>query len=175
METNVKKKKDYMPKLALRERPLERALKSYIIPVIVSKYQVIAIRCLWNLDEFNNIWPKRKEIDSMLSKVQSVCGFFSCVTAQPDRKTKTIKEVGFGYWIFFDWPEYGLEAYENLICKKFMEAGLSIESCKSTGGRGEDKLLNICFRFNYSVLPKFLINLLILHDVTALFRDNSTF
>ena len=62
---------------SLRSNVLKRALKSYIIPPVLKKYQVIALRALWDDDQpdENRIWFRRKTMEDVLSRSEHV-GFF---------------------------------------------------------------------------------------------------
>jgi len=59
-----------------------------------------------------------------------------CVTAMKESKHET--KAGFAFWVVYDGPEYVSERFENLICKKFLESGVEIESVKSVRGRGKE-------------------------------------
>ena len=43
---------------------------------------------------------------------------------------------GVAFWIAFDWPQYGMAAYENHIRKIFLEANVTPLDCTAIRGRG---------------------------------------
>ena len=129
---------NYKPNKELREEPLKRVLKSYIVPIICCKYQTTAVRVLWKEDSYSLMWSKRVQLESMLKEIKPVVAFISCITAVDERKkSENSWKAGYTFWIAFDWPEYGISGFENMICKKFFDAGVSVSSCKSVQGRGK--------------------------------------
>ena len=133
---------EFTPKRELREIPLRRALLSYVVPVFVAKYQAIAVRTLWKLENASDVmWGKRQQLEGDLRKIPNVVAFFSCATALEERKRnhegRRTFLPGFAFWIVFDWPEYMVQAFENMVCQRLLDAGLEIDSCKSVKGRGK--------------------------------------
>ena len=84
---------------------------------------MVALRVLWKSKNYNNLFSKRKELESVLKQVKAVVLVISCMTCFKN------EEVDVG--------QYGLQAFENLICQKFLEAGVSIDSCKCIKTKGE--------------------------------------
>lgn len=134
-EENVTKKR-YIPRKELKANQLKRALKTYIIPIVSNKYHSLGIRVLWTEEkDCKTMWEHRLKLESMLCSIKEIVLFFSCVTASDGEDNSM--HFGFSFWISFDWTAYGLETFENLISKKFMEAGLCIHQCKSLRSRGK--------------------------------------
>ena len=119
----------------------KRALKSYIVPVIVKHYQVIAVRALLDKDESDrSIWGKRRRMESLLNTENSIGGFFSCITGLEDHSSEDEEKTiypGVCFWVFFDWPEHGLSSFETRLTKLFLESGLSINKCSIIKSRGK--------------------------------------
>ena len=114
----------FIPKDSLREPPLKRALKSYIVSLVTEKYLTIGIRVLWNgKEDFNEMWQKRLQLENILKSLKQIVMFIDCITAM---KSKEVKP-GFAFWIAYDSAEFTSEAYENFICGKIMEHGFDIE------------------------------------------------
>ena len=136
----------------LKSEVLKTALKSFVVPNIVNSYQVCAIRALWyNEDAPSLIWGKRAQLENIISSVQNVVGFFSCVTALNGKNEngESIYEPGFSLWIMFDTPEVGIGNFENLLCRKLLASDLHIQKCTTIKGRGKKfkhcyKLHNLC-------------------------------
>ena len=152
------------PNRQLRSKVLKRALKCYIIPPFLQSYEVVGIRALLK-NETDNIWEKRRILEAILNNDKHVVAFFSCITAlegkKKQRKRKFVhkdpdeseedEEVeaaeddveelsilpGVSFWVVFDWPQYGLAAYEDRISKHFMESGVDLINCKAVRGRGK--------------------------------------
>ena len=128
-------------KRELRCVPLKSALKCLVVQQISSYYQVAAVRALIKEHE-SEIWKVRQVFEEKLRNDLHIVGFFSCATALKQKIGEEYKEVpGISFWVMFDWPEYGLAAFENNLTKMFLSTGLSILSCKAVKGRG--KCLNL--------------------------------
>ena len=67
-----------MARNSLRDSSLKRALTAYIIPIVCKKYQVIAVRALF---DSKLIWGKRIELEKILESNEKVVAFFSAITA----------------------------------------------------------------------------------------------
>ena len=53
----------------LRSNILKAALKTFIVPAYVAKYQVIAVRTLWSYERLKGeegIWKKKRELQELL-------------------------------------------------------------------------------------------------------------
>jgi len=129
------------PNREFRSRSLKRALNAYVIPVILKKYQVVAIRSLLkHKEEESLIWGKRRRMEMLLNKDDHIAGFFSCITAMEETDKENEERIvlpGVCFWIFFDWPEHGLDAFEVKMIKMFLESGMSINKCTAIKPRGE--------------------------------------
>ena len=94
----------FKPRNELREPILNRALKCYVVLHVVGKYQVVALMVLWKMQNYNNLFSKRNELDSLSKQVKAVVLVISCVTCFKNEEV----DVGFVFWIGFDWPQYGV-------------------------------------------------------------------
>ena len=148
------------PQGQLRSKVIKNALKAFIVPALTLKFQVCAVRALW--DDKINIWSKRRQLEEILNKDTRVVAFFSCITALEVAKKKAKKayrqresdpftsteeeesdaevddavKPGLAFWIVFDCPEIGILAFESDVTKRFLSAGLDISNCKAVKGRG---------------------------------------
>ena len=123
----------YKPNNSLREPPLQRALKSFIVSYVNEKYLTIAIRVLWNeAEEFNTMWEQRLKLEGVLKGLKQVVLFIDCITAMQNKKIS----CGFAFWIAYDASEVTAEAFENFICEKILETGFNIQHCKRAKTRG---------------------------------------
>ena len=141
----------------LRSEVIKRSLRSFIVPSIIRKYQVVAVRALWNSAERADdlIWGKRRELENLLLDNDKVAAFFSCITSMMQPKPKKRKRgyeeesgseedeeetldaaPGIAFWVAFDWPEYALSAFEDEICKSFLQSGMNLLTCKAIKSRG---------------------------------------
>jgi len=66
------------------------------------------------------IWLVRRRLEESLSKQKHVVGFVSCLTVL---KTKDQEEPlpGISFWVILDWPEHGIQGYENHLTKLFLK------------------------------------------------------
>ena len=161
------------PQRSLRSEVLKNALKSFIIPPLLSKYQTIAVRALIDSDTAKKyIWGKRRELEKILQQNKHVVAFFSCVTALQQKKKEKKRRYsqdestsdeeeneeskenipGVAFWIAFDWPEHGLQAFENEICREFLSTNLDVISCKVVKGRGKNYFLKFISDVVYSFI-----------------------
>ena len=70
----------FKPQKQLRSNVIKKALKAFIVPIFARRYQICAVRALWDdIDLGNEIWAKRKELEQILSDESDVVAFFSCV------------------------------------------------------------------------------------------------
>ena len=148
--------KNFRPKLSLRSTVIKNALRSYFVPAFARKYQVAAVRTLWNVEldiPGKTIWGKRRELEEFLYNNENIVAYVSCVTAhsqvshkrkressdeESDSKDTDVANIpGIAFWIVFDWPEFANDTFEERLSKLFMEAGLNLMSCKSIRGRGK--------------------------------------
>ena len=128
------------PRKELREIPLKRALKSFVIPHIVKNYEVVALRVLWKRPDFNDMQEMRSKLEAAIKGIKEVGIFISCITAQEERKLKGQQhpeiKTGFSFWVAFEWPEHLIESFEDQICKTIIPIGVDIDQCKSLRARG---------------------------------------
>ena len=162
------------PKRQLRNNFFKNGLKSYLLPCIMGNYEVAAVRAL--VKDEAEPWYERRKLEEILIKDEHIVGFFSCITAifvttasaikakanlsEEDRavflqrlkeKQHDVREdviyPGVAFWVIFDWPQYGLSAFENHLSKIFMESGLDLLSTSAIRGRGNfDIILVISLR-----------------------------
>ena len=126
--------KDFKPRWTLRENPLKRVLKSYVVTNVVTKYVTYAVRVLWQDTEYSTMWEKRQKLETALKDIPQVALIINSITAMDEKKNIN---VGFAIWRAYNWPEHVTETFENLVCRKFMDLGMQIHSCKSVKGRGK--------------------------------------
>ena len=158
---------NFTPQKSLRSNVIKSALKSYIVPAFVRKYQVVAIRALWSIENLheNTIWGTRRELDELLYRKEEIVAYVSCITALNVRncaqkrkrtvekdnsdvsseseeeleiqKEDKISRPGLSFWLVLDSPNYALEKYERDLSKLFMSSKLNLQSCKAVKGRGK--------------------------------------
>ena len=156
----------YTPRKELRDQNMKHSLKSYIVSHVVKRYQVVAVRALWDTENAAlEIWAKRRQMEMMLEEIPTVRLIISCITALPapnpykkqksshedseeDIRQEPVREggidPGFSFWIAFDCPHQTTYTFEERITKLFMEAGLSLKQCRTVRGRGKN---NFTFSF----------------------------
>ena len=161
----------YKPQNTLRSQVMKNALKAFIVPAFLRKYNIVALRALWSVDrlsENSTIWKKRRELEVLLLSNDNIVAFFSCITALQEKKLKknhvaaedsgtdaeednSVGEVinfpGISFWIVCEWPECSLQKIETMISKQFLESGLNLLQCKAIRSRGIS--LQFCFCFDY--------------------------
>jgi len=126
----------YKPKATLREEPLKRALRSYLVNPVLKKYVVCSIRCLWkdNDSGFNDMLQKRNTVENCLLQVEEIALVVSCVTAM---KEKSNVKCGFAFWVGFDFAESLISKMEDHIFKRIFESGVDVSEVKSIKSRGK--------------------------------------
>ena len=73
-------------------------------------------------------------MESTLDKEGHVVGYFSCGLALSTKVDGESDDVpGLAFWVIFDWPEYGIGAFENYLSKLILD----ILSCKADKGRSK--------------------------------------
>ena len=73
-------------------------------------------------------------MESTLDKEGHVVGYFSCGPALSTKVDGESDDVpGLAFWVIFDWPEYGIGAFENYLSKLILD----ILSCKADKGRSK--------------------------------------
>ena len=153
---------EFEPHRQLRRNVIKNALKASVVGPLTSKYEVCAVRSLCvNGILKEKTWITRRLLESLLEENPYVLCFFSCITALSGRnhgkknrqsnkdsrnsEDETIAEqifcAGISLWIVFNWPEFGLPAFEEYISKETLAAGLVLRSCKAVRGRGKISLL----------------------------------
>ena len=126
------------PTKELRSNPLKQALKCFVTANVCKYYEVASIRALLKQGDKNEIWEARQLMEAILTNEQRVVGFFSCGTALSQKVKGDSEEVpGLAFWVIFDWPEYGLNAFENYLSKLILKTGLDLLSCKAVRGRSK--------------------------------------
>ena len=145
---------------SLRNRTVKRALQTYIVPTFTKRYQVAAVRALWQSEDLNTeIWLKRLQLENILFDNSDVVAFFSSITGIRKKRNKRKHaecsesdteneeeiqfEPGFAFWIVFDSPEFSTPSFEREITKSLLEAGLDISSCRAISGRGIIPFFNV--------------------------------
>ena len=151
-----------MNRRQLRSEVLKRAMRAYIVSPVIRKYHVIAVRAMWSSTEKSEdlIWGKRRQIEDILLRNDKIVAFFSCITTMVEKEShkrkrkdteddgdnssmddndeeRTQYAPGISFWIAFDWPEYGLNAFEDLVCKTFLKSQMNLVACKAIKPRGK--------------------------------------
>eukprot|EP00111_Clytia_hemisphaerica_P011731 TCONS_00034460-protein len=131
---------DFTPNLTLREIPLKRALKTYVIATVLKKYLTVGVRVLWKEEDYSKMYERRNFLEGLLKNMDEVKMTISCVTSIA-KKEETM--TGFSFWIVYDHPDITSSKFENMICKRFLEAGCRISYYKALKGRG----IYFCYKF----------------------------
>ena len=58
----------------LKYKTLQKALESYIVPIVLNNYEVAAVRVLFKENE--EIWTKRIKLEELLRNEEKIVGFF---------------------------------------------------------------------------------------------------
>ena len=126
----VKSKKE------IRSNVLKSALKSFVIDHVTNKYEVAAVRCILQQKDGQELWMTRKKTEAALGRDKNVVAYISCLTAiEIERKKEPL--VGVAFWVIFDWPQYGVGAYESHLTKLFLKESCILYSCKAIRGRSK--------------------------------------
>ena len=134
--------KELKPKSSLRENPLKRALEIHIVEPTLVKYLVCSVRCLLKRNFLHNdFYEKRKVIQQNIKSINEVAGFFDCITTMPSKKKDEKFDIGFAYWIIYQFSECQMQKIENLISRKIFECNVEISNLKPIKSRGKMKLL----------------------------------
>lgn len=75
-----------MSKNSLRSSVIKRALKTYLIPPLIKKYQVVAIRTIFTS---KTLYGKRKLLEDLIINDKQVVLLVSSVTAVPSKVKET--------------------------------------------------------------------------------------
>ena len=132
---------DVVPKKEIRSESLKNGLKAYICSHVVKYYEVAAVRAILKEGE-GELFSKRILVEKKLAEDSHVVGFISCLTALDQvlkgRNGAQDKKVmaGISFWVCFDWPQYGITAFENHLTKLILSCDLELHSCKAVRGRG---------------------------------------
>ena len=79
-------------------------------------------------------------IEEKLKADSHIVGFFSCGTVLPQKVDGKEDDVpGMAIWVMFDWPGYGLSAFENYLSRLIIKIGLDLLSCKAVHRRSKFK------------------------------------
>jgi len=123
-------------KKEIRSNVLKSALKSFVIDHVTNKYEVAAVRIILQKKDGQELWLTRRKAEAVLCRDKNVVAFISCLTAIEVKKKKE-PYVGVAFWVIFDWPEYGLAAYESHLTKLFLNESYILYSCKAIRGRSK--------------------------------------
>ena len=128
---------NFQPNLTLREEPLKRALKSYLVAPILSKYIVCSVRVLWREsdNDLNDLYEKRRKLEGELERLKEVSLFIDCITAM--KKSNGGIKIGFAFWVAFDFAESQGSKLEDYITKRFFESGLDVAEVNCIRGRSK--------------------------------------
>ena len=146
------------PKRELKCALIKTSLKSFVVNTVSKYYQAAAIRVMIPHQSGTEVWHARLKLEERLNSEPRVVGFFSCGTClcsyKKDDENKTI--AGISFWIMFDWPEVGIEAFEGHLNRLALEVGLDTIHCKAVKGRGKIELFflfKLCFEKMISFHP----------------------
>ena len=123
-----------IPKGELKSTILKGALKTFVLQHVVKYYETAAIRCI--VRDSNELWLVRQQIENALDKDRHVVGFISCPTALYGSNKKEANP-GLSFWVIFDWPQYGVRAFENHLSRLCFREKTDMISCKAVRGRGK--------------------------------------
>ena len=78
-----------MPRVqrTVRNETLKNAFKNFFVPVVSTKFRVVALRCLWDVAQEDldiasfNIFQKRHQIEKFVNDSSDVVLYFSCLCA----------------------------------------------------------------------------------------------
>ena len=113
-------------------RPLEAWLRSLIAQHFTQYYQVAAAQALIR-ENMLEIYNVREIFEKKLRKEDHVVH----VAFHALRASNKRKRMSESFWVIFDWPEYGLSAYESHLTKLFLSSGISKLSCKAVLGKSK--------------------------------------
>ena len=158
-----------MPRLRtyLKSLPIKRAINAWIVPAVIKKYHVLALRALWNSesDAETYIWGKRREMELLMENMEPVACFFSCITMMPYRAKKRKRRSnddgdgddddddgdetqedsenipkarpGIAFWICFSCADFAADEFMNTACRSFLQAEFDLETCKVIKPKGK--------------------------------------
>ncbi|XP_066929136.1 uncharacterized protein [Clytia hemisphaerica] len=126
------------PKKELRCSLVKCALKSFVVQHVSRYYQAAAVRVMLPTPSNMEVWQARQLLEEKFSSEQTIAGFFSCGTALYNQTKDDQHQAiaGISFWVMFDWPEIGIEAYESYLTKIARGIGLETVHCKAVKGRG---------------------------------------
>ena len=128
--------KDIVSKKQIYSAAVRNGIKAYVVSHVVKLYDVIAVRFFIDKEK-GELFKVRRLVEEKLDKESHIKMFVSCLTAIEIKSRETQEVcVGISFWIAFDWPSYGVQAFENLITKLIMEEGADVISCKTVKSRG---------------------------------------
>ena len=61
------------PKKQLRSNVLKTALETYLVPLFVDNYDIVAVRALLRVTD-DNVWGKRRQMEEILKADEHVVG-----------------------------------------------------------------------------------------------------
>lgn len=126
----------FTPQKTLRQNPLKRALKAFLVGPLLKKYIVCSVRVLWKNDEdFNDMYEKRRLLEGKMKAMEEVVMLVNCITAMKPSDGDT--KVGFAFWVVFDFAESQSNKLEDQIVKTILEAGLDVDDVTSIRARGK--------------------------------------
>ena len=137
------------PKRELKCSLIRTTLKSFVIQHVARYYQAAAIRVMLPTTTNIGVWQARQKLEERFATESSIAGFFSCGTALVNQTKNDQKQdiAGISFWVMFDWPEMGIDAYESHLTRIATETGLETVHCKAVKGRGKKFFLSPFFYF----------------------------
>lgn len=124
---------EIVPKRELKSSVLKSALKTFVLQHVTKYYETAAIRCM--IREAEELWLVRRKVEAALNNDRHVVGFLSCPTALYGGNKKEAVP-GLGFWVIFDWPQYGVRAFEDHLSRLCFREKMDLVSCKAVRGRG---------------------------------------
>ena len=111
-------------------------------------YEVASVRAILKKDSDIELWEARQLMEATLIKEEKIVGFISCGTAMTKKFESKKQDVpGLAMWVIFDWPEYGLAAFEVYLSKVILKTSLEIDSASVVKGRSKSKLFFLLLYF----------------------------
>ena len=118
----------------LREEPLKRVLRNFIVSPMVESFLTVGLRVLWREKDIRKCLLNRDKVDEILKGFKEIVMIISCITVIKDKDGEN--SIGFSYWIVYDFPQITASKFENMLCRKILSAGFNVTSCKGLKGRG---------------------------------------
>ena len=151
-QNEIQNRKKVKPNRQLRQEPLKRLLKSFIVSNVVQNYITIGLRVLWAEKDYSDMFERRSQLEEIIKYIKHVSLFVTSITAM-EKHEETY--TGFAVWLALDWPEMTSHKFEHFFCKKIMKSGFNIASCTVLSGRGKKYFI---FQHILSLPIEFFIN-----------------